>query len=146
MNTQGSVAPPPQAHARKIRAGRRGPKAGRVLGSRHIAVVLGCVALSAFSWNCSTMELWRPPMATPDHFLAVEGDGGGSPVEPVADGRCHSPLVDPSDGTRILMVRAENGYGDYVVPDGRYGVGKDDILRIQCSTGRPVGIFTRRDD
>jgi hypothetical protein len=105
------------------------------------------VTLSLIAAGCSTGELWRPPMATPDHFLAVDGDGGadgGSPREPVADGRCHSPLVDPADGTKILMVRAMDGYGDYVVPEGRYGLGKDDVLRIQCSTGRPIGIFRKQ--
>lgn len=117
----------------------------RVLGRGRTAVSAGMIFLCVTLWGCATTESWRPAMGTPDHFLvgAIEGVGTS---EPVADGRCHSPMVDPADGTKLVMDRAEKGYGDYLVPAGRYGVGGDEVLRIECATGRPVGIFKRQGD
>jgi hypothetical protein len=98
-----------------------------------------------FLAGCAATGSWRPATGAPDHFLVGRMDGG-PPVEPRADGRCHNPMVDPADGTLLAMVRAEGGYGDYVVPEGRYGVGAGEVLRIECATGRPSGIVKRRDD
>ena len=51
-----------------------------------------------------------------------------------------STMHDPRNKTEIRMVRAANGQADYKVPDGRYGVGKHQLLRLDCNTGRPLGI------
>jgi hypothetical protein len=42
------------------------------------------------------------------------------------------------------MVRAASGIGDYEVPEGRYGVGPGEVLRLDCSTGRVLGIVGRQ--
>jgi hypothetical protein len=58
--------------------------------------------------------------------------------------KCRTPLVDPNDGTRIVLSRAVDGTrGDYAVPEGRYGVGGDDLLRINCKTGGVIGVVPK---
>lgn len=55
---------------------------------------------------------------------------------------CLSPMHDPRDNTELKMVRAANGMADYKVPDDRYGVGRHQLLRLDCNTGRPLGIVS----
>ncbi|GAA4324008.1 hypothetical protein GCM10023115_53060 [Pontixanthobacter gangjinensis] len=56
------------------------------------------------------------------------------------DNACKSPLVDPRDGTEIIMVSAQGGKGDYRVPSGMYGVGNRELLRLNCNTGQVIGV------
>lgn len=49
-------------------------------------------------------------------------------------------MHDPRNNTEIKKVRAANGQADYKVPNGRYGVGTHQLLRLDCNTGRPLGI------
>jgi hypothetical protein len=79
---------------------------------------------------------------TPDHFL--EGRFNGWEMsEPEHDKRCHNPMIDPRDSTKIYLFRSFDGRGDYEVPEGKYGVQKGQILRLDCTTGRVVGIFKK---
>jgi hypothetical protein len=84
----------------------------------------------------------RPAESTPARFepdlaeLRIAGDT-------IAGAGCRSPMVDPRDGTVITFLRSTTTVGDYDVPSGRYGVGPGELLRIECNTGRVVGI-TRR--
>ena len=61
-------------------------------------------------------------------------------TDTIAGNACLTPMHDPRNNTEIRMVRAANGLADYKVPDGRYGVGKHQLLRVDCNTGRPLGI------
>jgi len=63
--------------------------------------------------------------------------------EPAAGMGCRNPLVDPLSGVRITLVRSSGGYGDYEVPEGKYEVGKSEVLRVECATGKAIGIFKR---
>jgi len=85
-----------------------------------------------------------PPgiIQVPEHFL-VGDPNSASTREPAAGEGCHSPMVDPSDGTRITLVRSSNGLGDYEVLEGRYGVGKGQLLRLDCANGRVMGVVKR---
>lgn len=56
---------------------------------------------------------------------------------------CGSPLHDPRDRTAIIMVRSAAGRGDYRVPAGRYGIGDNELLRVACNTGEPLGVVRR---
>lgn len=58
---------------------------------------------------------------------------------------CVSPLVDPRDGTtiRIHSSFGAEEVGDYSVPEGMYGVGENELLRINCRTGEVLGIVRR---
>jgi len=63
--------------------------------------------------------------------------------QPLGGGRCLSPAIDPSDDTRLVLERSASGRGDYAVPEGRYGARGDELLRISCATGRPLGLVPR---
>ena len=80
----------------------------------------------------------RVAVDVPDHFM-IGTDSGGM-AEPIADGTCRNPIVDPRDGTRLILIRSADSFGDYEPPLPRYGLGKDDLLRVECSTGKAYGI------
>jgi hypothetical protein len=90
----------------------------------------------------------RPAVDAPDAFRVGTLDPTGMLAEPQPGGPCRSPMVDPRDGTRLTLIQSQaagNGYmGDYAVLDGRYGVGPGELLRLDCGTGRPVGIVASR--
>lgn len=106
---------------------------------RHIAPVLlllvaACASTSTFPLNAGAL---RAAQDLPVHFVTEDGEAG------VSDG-CRSPLLDPRDQTRIRMLRSgavgSTHQGDYEVPEGRYGVGPGQLLRIECGTGQALGI------
>jgi hypothetical protein len=49
-------------------------------------------------------------------------------------------LIDKRDGTEIVLVSSASGMGNYRVPEGRYGVQKGELLRINCATGEVLGV------
>jgi hypothetical protein len=96
------------------------------------------------TWCAPGSKSQAPPSATPaglvqvpDHFLVGEIDGAAT-REPKPGEGCHNPMVDPKDGTRLTLVRSSSGMGDYEAPEGRYGVGKGQLLRLDCANGRPM--------
>lgn len=87
-------------------------------------------------------DLLRRADNTPERFLRV--DAAGTPLPNAFGGEtCHSPLVDPRDGTRILLARSANGWGDYLVDGLQYGVDEAERLRIDCASGIPAGVVRR---
>ncbi len=77
--------------------------------------------------------------------LAFRADVGPS------NGLCRNPIKDPRDDSTLRLVRstyqpAEGsrlaaGYrGDYRVSPGQYGVRPGELLRVDCITGRAIGI------
>ncbi len=105
-----------------------------------LAIASGCASGS---------KSQAPPSATPaglvqvpDHFLVGEIDSAAT-REPKPGEGCRNPMVDPHDGTKLTLVRSSNGMGDYEVPEGRYGVGKGQLLRLDCANGRPMGMVKR---
>jgi hypothetical protein len=76
----------------------------------------------------------------PDHFMAWTADG---PVEPQPGGTCRNPLVDPRDETRLTLIRSADGRGDYQPEPLRYGLSAGELLRVDCATGRVVGVVKR---
>lgn len=88
----------------------------------------------------------RTPVDAPDHFLVVVLDASGTETtsEPLGNAAaCRTPLQDPNDGTRLTLDRSSAGQGDYVVPEGRYGVRPGELLRVECATGKALGIVRR---
>ena len=69
----------------------------------------------------------------PDLFDTPAGMGWG-------DNKCLNPLIDPMDGTELILVQSRDGLGDYRVVGRKYGVSKGELLRINCTTGVVVGI------
>jgi hypothetical protein len=99
--------------------------------------------VAACSSSVGTMTaVIRPAEAAPTRFepelaeLRVPGDT-------IAGKGCRSPMIDPRNGTVITFLRSTIAVGDYDVPSGRYGVGPGELIRIECNTGRVVGIVRR---
>lgn len=79
----------------------------------------------------------RPATGVPEQF----GPPGLADRE--ASAACWNPMTDPRDGTAIRMARSSAGRGDYEVPPGRYGVREGELLRLDCTSGRVIGIVRR---
>lgn len=79
----------------------------------------------------------------PDHFLVGSHQNASVRQEPQPGEGCRNPLVDPQDGSRLLLVRSTSSEGDYEVADGRYGIGRRSLLRVDCATGKPLGVVPR---
>ena len=100
------------------------------------------VAASLFLAACASTS-WPTQVDTsvlvgaPDHFLVVEPSTGAK-SEPSGDKTCHSPIADPVSGVQFALARSSDGFGDYF-PGTAYGLKPDQLLRIDCRTGRPIG-------
>ena len=79
------------------------------------------------------------PVDVPDHFM-VAASGLGKSKEPSAEEGCRNPMVDPRDGTLLTLRRSAQGIGDYWVEDLKYGVTPRQLLRVDCATGKPLGV------
>lgn len=81
----------------------------------------------------------------PDHFM-VSATGVAQREEPRPGEGCRNPMVDPRNGTELNLMRARDGVGDYQVMGdqyslgSRYGVDSRHYLRIDCATGKALGI------
>lgn len=113
------------------------PSVRSLLMAVTLLILSGC-ATSHFSADTDT----RMASDLPDHFL-VGTHTGTDTTEPKPDEGCRNPMVDPLDGTKLELVRSNGEYGDYEVPDNRYDVGRKELLRLECSTGRAVGIVQK---
>lgn len=104
-------------------------------------VLVGVLILAA-SGGCSTMKealkttpdrIDRPATDVPDMFVREDG-------RPNSGTTCLSTLVDPRDKSTVQLVRTIPVQGDYRVAASRYGTSGTELLRVDCATGRPVGI------
>jgi hypothetical protein len=76
----------------------------------------------------------------PDHFMTSTPAGA---VKPRPDEGCRSPIIDPRDQTRRARIRSAGGRGDCEPQPLRYGLGDGELLRVDCASGRAVGIVRR---
>jgi hypothetical protein len=84
----------------------------------------------------------RPLPAAPDAF-AVDTTFHRT-VRTPPDGACLTHLVDPRDGTTLVLAQAQGGLGDYdVTPAGRYGLSARERLRVACATRAAQGAVPR---
>lgn len=97
---------------------------------------------------CAASQPWeltpRPARDLPEQFVI---DTSVIPVPLSPEAGCVTRLLDPRDGTRLTLVRSTRRtaspefLGDYSVePAGKYGVGAESLLRVDCMTGRAMGI------
>lgn len=93
-----------------------------------LALIFGCK--SSDGWAESAV--FRPAENDP---LIEYPSGMGSLDQP-----CLSPITDAEDGTELILMRSNNGLGDYQVQDGKYGLRSGELLRIDCNTREVVGI------
>lgn len=105
--------------------------------SRLLPGMIFLLAATSCGSSGTTAELIsRAPENVPEAFVPAEGV--------VFDATsCKSPLIDPDDGTEIMMIRSHSTFGDYLGPEGKYGLRKRELLRINCSTGEVIGIVKR---
>lgn len=84
----------------------------------------------------------RPATDLPDRFVA----DSAQPTATASSPTCIVHLRDPRNDVRLTLfwsawTAGPTLIGDYqVVPPGRYGVGTNELLRLDCATGRPHGI------
>jgi hypothetical protein len=102
-----------------------------------LPVLIGACA-SGSSASMARTEA-RAARDVPDHFV-VGSPFGPQTSEPRPGEGCRNPMVDPRDDTRLVLARSEVTWGDYEVIGGRYGVGRRELLRLECATGRVIGI------
>jgi hypothetical protein len=88
-----------------------------------------------------------PPMAAPKgapvRFVPADSTKALSGADTARAASCVSPLKDPRTGTIIILVRSENGVGDYLAPSGSYGVPDGQLLRLDCGSGEVLGLVRR---
>lgn len=129
-----SVSPDPNELSMTSRINRR--RIGRRLSA---LAVLAMGACATANWRAATP---RDAVDVPARFEPEDPSLRLMPGDTLAGSGCLSPLVDPRDGTRISFIRSAD-VGDYEVERGRYGVGSGEVLRIECNTGRVIGIVER---
>jgi hypothetical protein len=108
------------------------------MATRHLLFLAFALAGCATGRIPSDAEA-TPAVDAPDRFL-VGSFTDASTREPAAGEGCRSPMVDPRDGTRLILVRSDAGRGDYEVAGDRYGVTSGSLLRLDCATGAVVGV------
>ncbi len=105
---------------------------------------LSTVAVATLLSACAAMphQVLSPAVGVPGRFMVLDkATGAQARVDPGA--ACESPLVDPRDGTVLVMVRASDGQGDYRPATPAYGLDDGQLLRIDCTTGVAVGVVSR---
>ena len=140
-------------------------------GAAALLVASGCAALRGNTSGPRWQEPGRTAQNLPTMFVADTTNRAGRTV--LGEG-CTTRLVDPRDGTLLVLVRSQElpagsfatatrsptrdnipptipatgreFRGDYSVdhPE-RYGLGAKELLRVDCVTGRGLGIVERSD-
>jgi hypothetical protein len=126
------------------------PRPRTVYGQITLCVLLltgnGC---ATSSWSVYPAdEPAREASEVPERFLVGTIQAGGELSDPRPGEGCRNPMVDPRDGTRLRLVQSQSAgggsIGDYEVPEGRYGIRPGELLRMNCGTGRVIGIIPMR--
>jgi hypothetical protein len=105
-----------------------------------LLVTLGC-ASGRVSGNRDVLPV-RPASDVPARFEPRDAAMRLVPGDTIAGPGCLSPMVDPRDGTELRFISSK-WYGDYAVPSGRYGARPGEVLRLECNTGRVIGLVPR---
>jgi hypothetical protein len=113
------------------------------MGGAALGVALAACSAAAGSGSFPTAVLPAMPTGAPAHFVPADpmktmGSADTSNASP-----CLSPLKDPRTGTTIILVRSENGVGDYLAPSGAYGIPDGQLLRLECGSGEVLGLVRR---
>ena len=105
-----------------------------------VAALTACaVGSSGFPPNSSA----RPAVSLPPRFEPENRRLRVPDADTLAGPGCLTPLLDPRNGTAIVLSRSVTPYGDYDVPPGSYGVREGDLLRLECNEGKAIGIVRR---
>lgn len=118
---------------------------------RPCSAALALLAAAALAAACSSLPDVKKLMPgakkmPPDSSARAASDvpdAFQSPAGLSPEGECRNPMHDSRDGAAVRLFRSADGRGDYEVPEGRYGVAKGELLRIDCRTGSVIGIVER---
>jgi hypothetical protein len=103
------------------------------------ALVLACGGSSGMQ---SVIE--QPaPVTAPPRFVPFDSANLIAPADTLAGEGCLSPMRDPITGIEIGLVRSESGLGDYQAPSRSYGMRDDQLIRLECNSGRVLGVVRR---
>ncbi|MGA7990451.1 MAG: hypothetical protein WCC53_03360 [Thermoanaerobaculia bacterium] len=108
-------------------------------GAAAVAIALLALAGCTTVRNDMSGPIVGVPLDLPDHFM-VARSGLGRAEEPASGEGCRNPMVDPRDKTMLTLRRSAGGKGDYGVENEKYGVTSQQLLRIDCATGKAIGI------
>ncbi len=92
--------------------------------------------------NCGTAgtvegdSVMRSALDTPERFEP--------PVGTTWDDSCKNPIIDPQDGSELILVESREGFGNYRPNRLKYGMTRGELLRINCRTGAVVGIVKEK--
>jgi hypothetical protein len=108
--------------------------------------VLVCLAVAACSVGGGNMQsvIEQPaPITAPARFVPLAAASLIAPADTIVGDGCLNPMADPVTGIQIILTRSESGLGDYLAPSGSYGLRDDQLLRLDCNTGRVLGVVRR---
>lgn len=107
-----------------------------------VVVILGLTGCAVKQMSSDTGSPLRAAVDVPDHFMTSTATGA---AEPRPDEGCRNPIIDPRNGARLTLIRSADGRGDYEPqsPGSSYGLNKGELLRVECASGRAVGIVKR---
>jgi hypothetical protein len=108
-----------------------------------VALSLGLLGACARALDPFAASPLRAGDGLPARFEPPSAAARGAAGDTLRGGACFSPMRDPRDGTELRMVRARSPRADYEVPSGLYGVGAHELLRLDCTTGEPIGVVRR---
>lgn len=114
--------------------------------SLSVALLLALAACASSKGNDMSGPVVGAVLDAPDHFM-VAGSGIGKARDPKPEEGCRNPMVDPRDKTVLELRRSANGVGDYRpaagdggIASGKYGMSSRDLIRIDCATGKALGL------
>lgn len=108
----------------------------RYSGCTILAALLGC----GTGGSMNALVVPTPARGAPERFEPLDRSARLMPADTIIGSGCLSPMVDPRDEYQVRFTRAGGGVADYRVPDGRYGVGPGQLLRLECNSGRVLGV------
>jgi len=108
----------------------------RPLAGLALALTLGACSAGAGGTNMAATPD-ALPSGVPTRFAPADS------TRALPESGCLSPLKDPQSGTTIILVRSENGVGDYLAPSGAFHIPDGRLLRLDCSSGDVLGLVRR---
>lgn len=106
------------------------------------AVILAACSVGGSGSMRSVIES-PAPVTAPPRFVPLDSAKVIAPADTLVGDGCLSPLADPVTGTQIILIRSESGLGDYLAPSGSYGIRDGQLIRLDCNTGKVLGIVRR---
>ena len=101
------------------------------------------VAACSVGGGMQSVIEYPAPVTAPARFVPLNAANLIAPADTIVGDGCLSPLADPITAIQIILTRSESGLGDYLAPSGSYGLRDDQLLRLDCNTGRVLGIVRR---